>query len=45
MHCFQLGIDTLLLPGATTREQAQQHARQRVDSAIAELQQDLEAIP
>ena len=45
MHCHSLGIDTLPLPGATTREQAQQHARQRVDSAIAELQQGLAAIP
>jgi hypothetical protein len=45
MHCYRLGIDTELLRGALTREQAQQHARQRVESAIAELQQDLDYIP
>jgi thymidylate synthase len=45
MHCFRLGIDTRPLPAAITREQAQLHAKKQVENLLAELQQDLDAIP
>jgi len=45
MHCDALGINTQPLKEALTREQAQAFAWKRVESKLAELQADLEAIP
>jgi hypothetical protein len=45
MHCYKLGIDTKPLAVGITREQAQAQACKIVENRLAELQQDLEAIP